>query len=168
MDDKWWQWRARRRTPASAVDVPAQAIYDAMVKEVLSPSFREMGLKGSGGRYSWASQTCWALMSLQKSAYSDAVEIQFTVNLLVANKQQWEAARSQRTYLPERPSAGTIYGDPAAQERIGMVQPDRADKWWRIHPEVDLAAVTTDVLNDTREFAIPWLRQQVEGRGGAD
>jgi hypothetical protein len=53
MDDEWLQWRLRTRTPASAVDVPVQVVYDAMVKEVLSPGFRELGLKGSGGRYSW-------------------------------------------------------------------------------------------------------------------
>jgi uncharacterized protein DUF4304 len=165
MDDEWLQWRLRTRTPASAVDVPVQVVYDAMVKEVLSPGFRELGLKGSGGRYSWASPTCWALLSLQKSAYSDAVEIQFTVNLLVASRLQWEAARAERRHLPERPSAGTIYGEPAAQERIGMVRPGLADKWWRVYPGVDPAAVTTDVLQDVRDFAIPWLRKQVESRG---
>jgi hypothetical protein len=165
MDDKWLQWRRRTKTPTRAVDVPVQVVYDAMVKEVLSPGFRELGLKGSGGRYSLASSTCWALLSLQRSAYSDAVEIQFTVNLLVANRLQWEAARAARPHLPERPSAGTIYGGPAAQERIGMVQPDRADKWWRIYPGVDPAAVTTDVLQHVRDFAIPWLRQQVGSRG---
>jgi hypothetical protein len=37
MDDEWLQWRLRTRTPASAVDVPVQVVYDAMVKEVLSP-----------------------------------------------------------------------------------------------------------------------------------
>jgi hypothetical protein len=165
MDDEWLQWRLRTRTPASGVDVPVQVVHDAIVKEVLSPGFRELGLKGSGGRYSWASPTCWALLSLQNSAYSDAVEIQFTANLLVANRLQWEAARAERSHLPQRPSAGTIYGEPAAHERVGRVQPDRADKWWRIYPGVDPAPVTTDVLQDVRDFAIPWLRQQVHSRG---
>ncbi len=45
MDDKWLQWRLRTRTPASAVDVPVHVVYDAMVKEVLSPGFRELGLR---------------------------------------------------------------------------------------------------------------------------
>jgi hypothetical protein len=40
-----------------------------------------------------------------------ADEIQFTVNLLVANRLQWEAARTERPHLPERPSAGTIDGE---------------------------------------------------------
>jgi hypothetical protein len=141
-----------------------QAVYEAMVKDVLSPGFRELGLKGSGGRYSWAAPGFWALLSLQKSAYSDAAEIQFTVNLLVASKAQWEAARAARPYLPERPSAGTVYGEPAVQERIGMIHRDRADKWWRLYAGVDETAVTDDVLHDVRDFAIPWLKQQVESR----
>jgi hypothetical protein len=164
VDDKWWRWRLRTRTPASNVDVPIQAIYDAMVREVLSPGFREMGLKGSGGRYSWATPTCRVLLGLQKSTYRDAVEIQFTVNLLVAHKAQWKVARAERPHLPHKPSAGTIYGEPAAQERIGLLQPDPADKWWRLYPGVDQGAVTADVLEDVRELAIPWLRQQVARR----
>ena len=32
-------------------------------------------------------------------------------------------------------------------------------------PGINPAAVTTDVLQDVRDFAIPWLRQQVESRG---
>jgi hypothetical protein len=80
----------------------------------------------------------------------------------VANTLPWEAARVERPHLPQRPSAGTIYGEPATRERIGMVQPDRADKWWRVYPCINPAAVTTDVLQDVRDFAIPWLRQQVE------
>ena len=74
------------------------------------------------------SPDCWALLSLQKSAYSDAAEVQFTVNLLIANKAEWVAARTERPHLPQRPAAGTIYGEPAIQERIGMLMPESADK----------------------------------------
>jgi hypothetical protein len=86
MDDKWLRWRTRRKTPANAVEVSAQALYDALVKDTLSPAFRALGFKGSGGRYSMPGSDCWALLGLQKSAYSDAAEVQFTINLLVVNK----------------------------------------------------------------------------------
>jgi hypothetical protein len=46
-----------------------------------------------------------------------------------------------------------------------MVPAGSADKWWRVYPGINPAAVTTDVLQDVRDFAIPWLRQQVESRG---
>jgi hypothetical protein len=149
----------------SAVEVTAQAMYAALVKDVLSPGFRDLGLKGSGGRYALAAPGFWALMSLQKSVYSDATAIQFTVNLLAANMEAWDAARAERPYLPQRPAAGVVYGEPTAWTRIGTLTPEGADKWWRIHAEVDQAEVTAEVLHDVREFALPWLREQVRERG---
>lgn len=165
MDSEWREWRLRPKTPGSAVEVTAQAMYAALVKDVLSPGFRDLGLKGSGGRYALASPGFWALMSLQKSAYSDAIEIQFTVNLLAVNREAWEAARAERPHLPERPAAGVLYGEPTAWERIGRLTPDRADKWWRIDDGVDKAEVAADVLHDVRQFALPWLREQLRDRG---
>ncbi len=135
-----------------------------MVKDFLSPGLRGMGFTGSGGRYSLASPECWALVSLQKSAYSDAAVIKFTVNLLVANKADWLAARVARPYLPERPSAGTQYEKPAVSQRIGILTPDHLDKWWRVSFAVDLEAVSNEVLRDIRECGLPWLRQQLHER----
>jgi hypothetical protein len=165
MDDKWLQWRMRPKTPARAGEVTAQELYAALVKEVLSPGLRGLRLKGSGGRYSLDAPNCWALLSLQKSTYSDAAEAQFTVDLLVANRADWAAARVERPYLPERPSASTTYGEPAIDERIGMLTPEPADKWWRVYPGFDQSAVPTDVLDDIQEFAIPSLSQQLMARG---
>jgi hypothetical protein len=56
--------------------VPAQETYADLVKGQISPELRVLGFKGSGGRYSLPSSTCWALLSFQKSAYSDATEVQ--------------------------------------------------------------------------------------------
>jgi Domain of unknown function (DUF4304) len=140
-------------------------MYATLVKDVLSPGFRDLGLKGSGGRYTLAEPGSWALMSLQKSAYSDATEIQFTVNLLAANKEAWDAARAERPYLPQRPAAGVVYGEPTAWTRIGTLTPEGADKWWRIYAGVDQAEVTAEVLHNVREFALPWLREQVRELG---
>jgi hypothetical protein len=157
MDERWLRWRTRRRVPASETVVTAQVTYQGLVRERLSPGFRGLGFTGSSGKYALGCDTCWVLLALQKSAYSDAAEIQFTVNLLVANKVQWASAREERVHLPERPSAGRGYGVPVAQARIGELLPDGADKWWRVHAGVDLAAVSADVLNDTEQYALPWL-----------
>jgi hypothetical protein len=164
MDDKWFRWRTRRKTPASAVEVTAQALYDALVKDTLSPALRALGFKGSGGRYSMPCSDCWALLGLQKSAYSDAADVQFTINLLVANKSAWGAARQERHQLPERPTATTLYGEPASQMRIGELTPEGADKWWRVHSRAHTAAVGNDVVHDIREYALPWLRHQIQER----
>jgi Domain of unknown function (DUF4304) len=106
VDGKWLRWRTRKRVSASAVGVAAQAMYHHLVKESLGPALRELGFKGSGGRYSLPCAHCWAQLSLQKSAYSDAVEVQFTANLQVVNTSDWAEARSERPHLPERPAPG--------------------------------------------------------------
>jgi len=161
VDPDWLEWRTREKTPASAVSVPVQAVYNDLVKERLSPAFRRLGFTGSGGRYSLKSDSCWALLGLQKSAYSDAREVQFTANLLVVARAAWSAMRAERTYLPERPSPSTKYGPPAAIQRIGRLLPDPADLWWRLTTDSDISAVAEDALNKVRDYGLPWLQQQM-------
>ena len=161
----WLRWRTRRKTPASEVAVPAQAVYDELVKATISPGIRSHGLSGSGGRYALRCEPCWVLASLQKSSYSDAAEVQFTLNLLVVNRATWGAARADRPYLPDRPSPGTIYSVGESQTRIGKLLPDGADKWWRIHGGVDPGAVADDFLHDFEQYGLPWLRRQMLAQG---
>ncbi|GAB3892606.1 DUF4304 domain-containing protein [Kibdelosporangium lantanae] len=142
----------------------AQTIYARLVKDTLSPALREVGFKGSGGRYSLPWAECWAQLAFQKSAYSDAAEVRSTLNLQVVNKSDWTAARADRPHLPVRPAPSTFYGDPAVQVRIGQLTADSADKWWRINSDVDVAAVATDVIHDVREHAMPWFDQQMRER----
>ncbi len=146
---------------ADAVDVTAQATYAALVKDSLGPALRGLGFKGSGGRYSMPCSGCWALLSLQKSAYSEPAEVQFTVNLLVVNKSAWDAARQERPHLPERPAATTFFGEPTSQVRIGHLAPGGADKWWSVCSEGDMKTVCDDVLHDVGGYALPWLRRQM-------
>lgn len=161
----WLRWRARRKTSASEMAVTAQTVYDELVKATISPGIRSHGLSGSGGRYTLRCEPCWVLASLQKSSYSDAAEIRFTLNLLVANRATWGAARREKPYLPDRPSAGTIYGAGESRTRIGELLPDGADKWWRIHREVDPAAVAADFLHDFEQYGLPWLRREMSAQG---
>lgn len=159
--DEWWRWRLRRRGQRSATSsgATAQELYDAAIKQRVSPALRDLGFRGSGGRYHLPSESHWVLLGLQKSAYSDRAEIRFTVNLAVIPRSVWEAKRSELSYLNERPSAGVIYGPWAAHARIGSLTPGGEDKWWRIG---DSAAPVTDVvddlLHDIERYAVPWLR----------
>ena len=163
--NEWWRWRTRQRVPASAVPVPAQALYDGLVKMTLSPAFRAMGFKGSGGRYALRSDGCWALLGLQKSAYSDGKEVQFTANLLVASKSVWTTMREQQPNLPERPAPSTDYGDGVATRRIGQLLPEAADTWWRVHDGADLEAVAQDITTSVEAYGLPWMRQQLDRSG---
>ena len=162
VDEKWRRWRLRERVPAAAVPVAAQTLYDEFVKDALSPSFRHMGFIGSGGRYSIKSETCWALLGLQKSAYSDGREVRFTASLLVASHNSWQALRAASPHLPERPAPGTLYGRGIAQSRIGPLLPEGEDLWWRVYDGVELAVVADDVVSAIRAHGLPRLRDQIK------
>jgi hypothetical protein len=138
-----------------------QTVYNDLVKGKLSPGFRRFGFIGSGGRYSLKSDCCWALLGLQKSAYSDAREVQFTANLLVVSRAAWSEMRADRPGRPERPAASTKYGPPVAIERIGFLLPDPVDLWWRLTTDVDISAVADDVLEKVERYGLPWLQQQM-------
>jgi hypothetical protein len=151
--------------PASEVSVTAQELYDNIVKAAISPGLRSLGLSGSSGRYSLRCNQCWVLTSLQKSSYSDAAEIRFTLNLLVANRTTWASAQTEKPYIPDRPSAGTVYNAGESSTRIGALLPDGADKWWRIQEGVDPAVVAQDLLDDFERYGLPWLRREMQAQG---
>ncbi|MGD9955239.1 MAG: DUF4304 domain-containing protein [Candidatus Nanopelagicales bacterium] len=131
------------------------------MKEYLSPALRDLGFRGSGGRYSLPIETpVWALLGLQKSTYSDKAEVRFTVNLLVVSRESWTVARQAKSHLPEKPSAGVIYGSGVAQTRLGPLHPDGADKWWRVMAGSLPTAVAEDVIQDVSTLAMPWLRDE--------
>ena len=130
-----------------------------MVRDLLGPAFRELGLRGSGGRYSLAHESGWALVSLQKSAYSDQSEILFTVNLLAVSRPAWEAARRERTHLPQKPSAGVRYGVGEAETRLGLLLPGAEDTWWRVVAGSDLIPVAAAVTSAVQSYGVPWLRE---------
>lgn len=164
----WSSWRFRRRgrdspDAPSAGDVTAQENYAVLVKDRFSPAFRELGLRGSGGRYELPlSVPGWALLGLQKSAHSDKAEIRFTVNLLVVSAATWSSAHEAMPYLPEKPSPGVIYSAGEEQTRIGSIHPDDSgDKWWRVQAGAFPSAVADDVIQDVTALALPWLREQV-------
>jgi hypothetical protein len=99
VNEGWLRWRTRRKVRASEVAVTAQQTYDVLLRDLLSPGLRLLGLTGSAGRFQLRCEACWVLLGLQKSAYSDAAEVQFTVNLMVANKNSWATMRAEKPYL---------------------------------------------------------------------
>lgn len=159
--ESFWPWRLRPRVTATDdVAVPAQDLYAALIRDRISPALRAEGLIGSGGRYSLKSNTHWALVSFEKSAYSDRREIQFTINLCVVRKDECNALRVEHPYYPEKPSGSTIYGC-VMPTRIGSLVGDGSDKWWRVYHGQDVASVAANVLMNVRDAGLPWLHDQV-------
>lgn len=133
-----------------------------MIKDEISPAVRHLGLRGSAGRYVLPSETHWALVGFQKSAYSDALEIQFTINLTAISFAVWESMVKQRPHLGKRPKPSVVYGDWAPQTRIGPLLPDPADKWWRVRQGRPTTPVAEDAMSDLAIYGLPWLRSRIE------
>lgn len=165
MSSDWWAWRLRPKAAPSDVPVTAQALYAEVLKSSLSPGIRKLGFTGSGGRYMKPSETCWALLGLQKSAHSDSSEIRFTLNLLVVNRNTWSKLQTEKHHFSAKPSPGILYGSPVSTARIGSVMPDGEDIWWRLYPGSDVGAVVSAVIDSVRNHALPWFDEEMSRHG---
>ncbi len=137
------------------------------MRDHIAPELRELGFKGSGGSFVLDDPEHWATIGFQRDRYSDRVEVRFTVNLQVVSRSDWQAARSQRGYLPERPAANTTYGRLVWWQRLGELLPVGRDVWWKVGPGTDLPALASEVLAAIRDYGLPAMRAQLEGGGVA-
>jgi hypothetical protein len=112
------------------------------------------------------SETHWVLLGFQKSRASNAELVLFTVNVTAVSKRAWIEARSERSYVPEQPSANMMYGPWAWQQRIGHLLPDRQDKWWTVDTRASMESVKVEVLDAIRTYALPAIEQQVAQEPG--
>jgi hypothetical protein len=129
--------------------VTAQETYREMMKMQVAPALRELGFKGSGQNYELPAPGHWAMLGFQKSVWSDASGLRFTVNVLVVSRAAWEKARSERSYVPARPTANRLWGDFAWQKRIGALLPGGQDHWWEVKADSttdDLAAEVVSAI----------------------
>lgn len=161
----WLSWRTRPRHQADP-EAPAQDIYKAMIKDTISPALRDLGFKGSGGRYSIDSDESWSLLGFQKSAYSDAAQIQFTINLAVVHRSAWNELRAEFPYFPEKPTAQLGTGRVGHTQRIAFLKPGvTTDEWYSLVADSDPADIVEQVLHDVREYGLPWLQLKMVDPG---
>lgn len=160
-------WRTRRRhQEVTSIGAGAQEEYAALIKDQVSPAMRSLGLQGSGGRYSIKSPTHWALVGFQKSAYSDRLEIRFTVNLLVVSRAGWANLRTEKPHVGNEPSATITYGAPVVTTRLGLVTAEHEDRWWQVGPGHDSQVAAQEVISDLQLFGVPWLRETMRQSDG--
>jgi hypothetical protein len=143
----------------------AQDDYREMIREHVAPALREMGFKGSGQNYSLPSETHWVSLWFQKSTYSDALQIRFTVHLLVVGKDEWEAMREANDRLPERPRG--FYGAPARSWTVSYrPRPKEAPDgwtqiWWELEADQPIEPLATLVISTVRNEALPRIPELI-------
>ena len=160
----------------------AQQAFQRHLRDVVAPQLREHGLRGSDRNYVLPDPAWWALIGVQKSSYSTALAIKFTVNLSVVNKRDWDDARREHSHLkdtpppgvdratwdarrleasyyPARPSANTFGG--TFSTRLGHLIPGVAgDHWWTLTTD-DAEEVLSDATRAIVSWGLPWLRQTI-------
>ena len=157
--------RSARRAARSDTYPPsvrtAQDTYNEMMKASVAPGIRALGFKGSGRNYELPSPRHWAMLGFQRSAFSDATVVRFTINVLVVQRAVWEKTRTEKSHLPPRPTANTFCGTFVWQHRIGDLPPGSEDLWWRVAAGADTDELAAAVLWAVKDYALPAMREQM-------
>jgi len=140
-----------------------------MLRDEIAPELRAAGFKGSGQGFELPSESHWAVLGFQKSAWSDRQRVTFTVNLTVVARAVWANGRRRWPELPEKP--GPNWGLPPMMEsafdtgywhsRIGQLMPGNLDQWWELDASKDSGAVAAEVVQSIRTYAIPEMRTRL-------
>jgi hypothetical protein len=139
----------------------AQDTFKELLKCSVAPRLRECGLKGSGQNYAIKSLTHWALIGFQKSVFSDADELKFTINLYVVPKERWEAERTERSYLPTNPTAN-VHWPVGWVKRIGYLLPKGQDHWWTLDANTDIKDLADEIVEVICNTAVPTMQEKIE------
>lgn len=133
------------------------------MREQVAPRLRTLGFNGSGQRFTLQSDTHWALLGFQRSAWGTSSEGRFTINLTVVAKDVWEASRASRPHGGPSPAPNAFEGMPAWEERIGMLTPERLDQWWTVRANEPTERVAAEVVRAIEDYALPEMRRQIAG-----
>jgi hypothetical protein len=139
----------------------AQDTYAEMLKTLVAPGLRAIGFKGSSQNYRLPSNDYWAMLGFQKSTSSDATQVRFTANVLVVPRSAWDAVRTEKPHLPERPTATTYWGTYVWQKRIGELLPGGEEMWWEIEAGADAAELADAIVWAVRDYVVPAMRRQI-------
>lgn len=88
------------------------------MRDNITPALRSFGATGSGHSFALPSERALMRIFFQRRTMTDG-EVRFTVNLFVADKDDWEAFRAQHPEVP-RPT-----GSRSIRRRSRMVSWDR-------------------------------------------
>lgn len=134
-------------------------LFDAMLRDRVAPELRQLGMRGSGQRFSVPnSNGDYALLGFQKSPHNTPDECQFTASAAFCSHAGWQQTRALHAWLPATPSATTFYPfAPMWQERVGALLDPPYDRWWAIRTADDVTAVAEQVIAAVRDAVLPQL-----------
>ena len=140
--------------------VTAQDRFRELIRNHLGPAFRALGFKGSGQDFVLPDDRHWTLLGIQRSRWSDSTDLEFTIQLTVADKKTWDRLRAEHRY-PERPYSTRFYGPKIWQTRLGELMPQSGDQWWHVRPDSDVGALGAEVASAVELYGLPAIRKEI-------
>lgn len=114
----------------------------------------ELGFKKSGNTFRQVFDASVALIEFQKSRSNTGEILSFTINLAVVCGPLLDS--DGVTLQKARAIDGHL------RQRIGILLPDRQDKWWEIDAATDANVLATEVANTISDIAVPYLLRYVD------
>lgn len=102
------------------------------------------------------------MLGFQKSQFSDASAVKFTINLKVVPKTVWATMRVERPHFPAKPSPSTGYGTFEWHRRIGNLLPGGEDRWWVLRLGEGHSSTDAEVVSILTDVAVPAMRTAIE------
>jgi hypothetical protein len=123
-----------------------ELLYDEVITSVAAAIARN-GFTRKGSMLRATLVSAVALIEFQRSDKSTAEAIEFTVNLGIALTRLLDGAAAGRPSMR----------DAHLRIRLGMVTPEKSDKWWRIASTADASIVASNVATSLALSGIPYL-----------
>lgn len=118
--------RPERNTLPEGVE-PAAATLNAVLRDVIGPALRNLGLAGSGGVFRLERHGHQAGVAFQRSRHNHKGIAEFTINL---------------------------EGTATRWSRIGQVLPEMEDTWWVLPAGASTDRLEADLLESLRDYAL--------------
>jgi hypothetical protein len=140
-----------------------------MMREQVAPPLREMGFRGSGQTFYLPSDSHWSLLGFQRSQWSDADRVAFTVNMTVVGRAVWESAFAEYPGLGEKPGANwspapifrSLWSSGGYwHRRIGELT-GAGETWWDVRASDDTARAADEVIAAIRDYAMPAMTSRM-------
>jgi hypothetical protein len=135
----------------------SQAIFGTWHRERIAPRLRDQGFAGSGQDFHRRVDGNWQAINVQRSKYSNADEVKFTINLGTASAAVIAAARED----PDEPQREVLCH---WRTRIGSLLPGKHDVWWTIRSRMsarDLDRLGVEVGDALIRRGVPELDRMV-------
>jgi hypothetical protein len=139
----------------------AQDRFKLFLDSEIAPTLRKLGFRRERGNFWLHRDGSWGLLHFQKSQFSSADDVRFTVEVGAASERL-------RNYVPwwaegRRPTIT----DCTVRERIGFLAGED-DLWWTIGRDTELDDLGSDVRRYVAEYGVPFLHTLLSDEGLLD